>query len=497
MNASAAARAEPTLVERFAQLRAQHIRLARTNIRAFVTYVMRDEATGGTIDMSPTQEAWHRLADRYDRLVLWSYPEAGKSFQMSVARTLWELGQNPALRFAIVSATSGQAAKIARLIATYIERSPELHDVFPELQPDPNGPWNSSQLKVRRRGGMSKDPSVQVVGMGSNIQGARLNRVVLDDVLTRDNTHTKYMRDGCWDWYHKTLPGRLSPVDGRVLSICNVWNSDDMNHRFVMNPLWHGFKFPIQNPDGSSAWPERWSPERIAKRRIELGPIESQIQLDCVPVDDASARFKREWINVCLARGNGKDPCFALRSIPPGCRVFCGVDLGVGRNANNDLTVLFVLLIHPNGTREVLWVESGRWKATEIIGKVIEFHRRFYPIFVVENVAAQDYLVQIMQESTAVPILPFTTGNNKADPTFGLEAMGVELASAKWIIPNRGGACVDDIQQWIGEMIAYNPNDHTGDRLMASWFAKEGCRLGQPEEPPPVVGGVKLKLSKW
>lgn len=477
--------------------RRELIKLARIDMPTFFSFVMRDETTGGMMEVSATQRLWHRLADKYDRLVMWSHMEAGKTLQMSVARTLWELGRNPGLRFAIVSATATQAAKIAGLIGNYVVNSPELREVFPDLVPDPNGPWNTQQLTVKRPGVMAKDPSVQVVGIGSNIQGSRLNRVILDDVLTWDNTHSQHMRDGCWDWYHKTIPGRVSPVDGRILGIGNVWHNQDLLHRLADNPLWHGFKFPIQNPDGSSTCPQRWSLERIAKRRLELGPIESQIQLDCVCVDDSASRFRRDWIDKCLGRGNGKVPPYAIREVPYGCSVYCGVDLAVGLDAKNDLTVLFVLLIHPNGDREVLWVESGRWKVTDIMAKVVEFSRRFHPIFVVETVAAQDWLRQILQETTAIPIVPYnTTAAKKWDATFGLETMGAEMAAAKWIIPNQGGQCSPDIQAWIGEMLVYNSRDHTGDRLMAAFFAKEGERLSQGDRPPE-VGEVRLKLGNW
>jgi hypothetical protein len=35
------------------------------------------------------------------------------------------------------------------------------------------------------------------------------------------------------------------------------------------------------------------------------------------------------------------------------------------------------------------------------------------------------------------------------------------------------------MQAWISEMIYYDPAAHTGDRLMASWFATECARQGE------------------
>jgi hypothetical protein len=361
------------------------MRLARRSMKAFFSYVMRDEQTGAPVEFAPIHETWHRLADQYDRLMLWAAMESGKTQSLSVARTLWELGRDPTLRFAIISNTSGMAVKIANQIGKYITQSEELHRVFPHLEPDPTMPWNSEQLTVKRPT-LSKDPSVNTLGIGSNTQGARIDRAVLDDVLNRENTRTQYMRDESQDWYLKTIPGRMTER-GRILGVGNAWNPDDLYHRLVKNPRWKGYKFPILKADGTSAWPTVWPLDRIERRRQELGPMESMSQLMCQPIDDAMSRFKREWIETCLRRGEGKDVVYALRGIPFGCKLYCGVDLAVGRKEHHDRTAFFVLLIHPNGDRQVLWVESGRMLATDIMEKVKDLSLRFGGIFVIENVA--------------------------------------------------------------------------------------------------------------
>jgi hypothetical protein len=472
----------------------EHLRLARINMRAFFSYVMRDEETGDLVDLEPFQEEWNDLADKYDRLVIWSFMESGKTAVLSVARTLWELGRDPTLRFVIVSATAGQAIKIASIIARYIERSEELHKVFPGLVPDPSMPWNTEQLTIQRPT-LSKDPSIQVLGIGGNIQGARVDRALLDDVLTRDNCHTGYMRAGTLDWYLKSIPGRLTKR-GRVLLVCNAFHPDDLAHKMARNIRFHGFKFPILKKDGGSLWPGVWPLARVNARMAELGPVESKSQLMCQAISDAMSRFRRDWIDKCKLRGEGKSTIYALREIPPGYKVYIGVDLAVGRKKTNDRTVYFVLLIHPNGDRQVLWIEAGRFMADEIMNNVVDLAQRFHGIFVVENIAAQDYLVQLLTKWTSIPIIPFTTGKNKADPSFGVEAMGIELANGKWIIPNQNGQCDPEVQVWIDEMLGYHPDSHTGDSLMSSWFAKEGERLGQVPAAP-VTGVFPLKLSRW
>jgi len=459
------------------ELDSQLVKLAREDVNVFSTAVIRDEMTGSALENASLHEAWHDLAEQHDRLLIWSAIEHGKTTQMSVIRTLWELGRDPSLRFAIVSNTHGQAAKIMRSIKTYIERSAELRQVFPSLKPT-SDTWTASSIVVQRPH-VSKDPSVQVFGIHGNVTGARLDRVILDDILDYENTRTAAARDDLWNWYHAALGGRLTDR-ARVLCVGTAFHPDDFMHRFARQVgSARAHRYPVLDPaTHQPRWPERWPMARVDAKRGELTPIEFARQLLCLARDDAQARFKREWIERGLYRGNGKSLCFGLSTLPQGVKTYTGVDLAVQVKDSADLTVLFDIAVHPNGDRELLGIEAGRWSGPEIVTKIIDHHRRYLSICVVENNAAQDFIVQFARGSFAVPIRPFTTGRNKAHPEFGVESLAAEMAGGKWIIPNQDGRLDPEVQAWVEEMLYYDPKAHTGDRLMASWFAREGARLG-------------------
>jgi hypothetical protein len=124
-------------------------------------------------------------------------------------------------------------------------------------------------------------------------------------------------------------------------------------------------------------------------------------------------------------------------------------------------------------------IESGRWTAPEILKRIVNAHVLFGSVCVVENVAAQQYIVQMLQAGTAIPVKGFTTGKQKASPEFGVEALAAEFEAKKWIIPSgKGGKQRSkEVDAWLLELVNYEPPPaHTGDRLMASWFAREGAR---------------------
>lgn len=460
---------------RLRQAQEIHAQAARVDPSAFMEFVLKDEMTGAPIEMAPMHNAWQSLLSSHRRLLIWSHTEAGKTQQISIGRVLWELGRNPNLRVVVISNTHEQAAKIVRTVAKYIESSAELSMVFPHLRK--GDPWTSHHLFVQRAV-MGKDPSLQACGIHGNIVGARIDLLIFDDILDYENCRTPAAREDLWKWIHATLIGRLTK-DARVWIVGNAYHPDDALHRFARQSQWTALRYPVMDPTtGEPRWPEHWSKERIEQRRAELGPLEFARQMMCQARDDTEARFKQEWITKCLERGLGTKLLFNMAGVTRG-RSFTGVDLGVQKHAAAGFTVLFSIFVHPDESRQLIGLESGKWAGPDIVNRLIDTHHRYNSIMVVENNAAQDYLLQFTRVGSAIPIRAFTTGRNKAHSEFGVESLAVELSNAKWIIPNEGANVMHpEIAAWVQEMLFYDPNGHTGDRLMASWFAREGARMG-------------------
>jgi len=436
-----------------------------------------------------------------------AYTVTHNSQQMAVGRILFELGRNPELRVAIVSNTFLQAKKAVDAIAKYIEEDEHLHTVFPHLVP--GSPWIAGAITVKRKI-TKRDPSVRAVGVHGSILGARLDLVILDDILDYENTQSPRSRQDVWDWYHSTIAGRLT-AGGRVIAIGTAWHPDDILHRFAAQPRWYCMRYPVEDADGNPMWEEQWPRDRIALKREELGPLEFARQMLCQARDDAEARFQRPWIDQCLAEGAGCQPASSAVDFfrkhptlsPPGWftaehpeladaldvlrrmdlnvggQFFTGVDLGVQKHSNADETVLFTIFVHAmTNKRQVVEVLAGKWTGPEIVRNIISVNKRFNSIVLVENNAAQHFILQFaLDEGGVIPVLPYTTGRNKTNPLLGIEALAAEFANAGWMIPSKGGKPLcENMGKWIQEMLFYDPGGHTGDRLMASWFARELAR---------------------
>lgn len=480
-------------VERYYQLR---VEIARRNINEFIELVGVDERTGESLHQAPLHEEFQRMAAKYRRLVLWSSIESAKTSQLAVFRVLWRLGNNPGLRIALVSNTAGQAKKSLRTIQQYIEnavagKSP-LSDVFPNLKPGRT--WSEFMMSVDD-GTPKKDYSVQAIGVHGNVLGARFDEVVLDDILDFENTRTPHARQELHDWYNATIAGRLT-ANSFVRFIGTAWHPDDVMHRMAAMPGFYWAKFPAVDSAGMPLWPERWSKERLDEARLSMGSREFSRQLLCEARDEEGARFKREWISQCLARGEGRKMPEYLNFVPPGYQTFTGVDIATGKkkSSTGHRTVLFTIAVHPDESREILCVDSGNYDGPEIIRRIVETHQRYQSIILVEDNAAQDFILQFTRKDFAVPVKPFNTGKNKHDPSFGVESLSVEMENAKWIIPSENGQpLTEGVQRFVEGMLNYTVNSHTADEVMAAWMAREAIRLFVPKASRVQIGRVNFQ----
>jgi hypothetical protein len=117
--------------------------------------------------------------------------------------------------------------------------------VFPHLRPSKNValPWTNTQLTVERAI-IGKDPSVQGSGVHGNITGARIDDLILDDILDYENTRTKHARDELMRWILNTLIGRLTN-EACVWVIGNSWHPEDAMHELAKMPRFSAYRFPV------------------------------------------------------------------------------------------------------------------------------------------------------------------------------------------------------------------------------------------------------------
>lgn len=484
--------------------------IARDNPAAFNSFVLRDdEHPDAPFVNAPMHETWHRLLSTHNRLCVWAHAEAGKTIAISVGRVLWELGRNPNLRIVVVSETDEKAEEIVSTIRRYIDESAELKVVFPNLRPARSRrgaragreeKWTDHRLTVERTS-FARDPSIRACGVFGSIQGARADLVIVDDVCTWRTARTKGQRKKLSAWFKQTIASRFTRR-ARVIFLNTAYHPDDLVHEYGKKQGYLARRFPMRDPrTGDPTWPTRYDRSFIAQKVIDCGgegAPETTRQIDCIAVREGSVHFKEEWVETALRLGRGLRLMHSLApdQLPPDAFTATGVDIGVGKSEGSGRSAIFTVLVfprgarygdivYPPGTRQIIGLESGHWDGPEIVRRARRAHERFGSIVFVENNATQMLLIHFMQQQaydetgeqvSPFPVLPFQTGVNKWHPAFGVAAIGIEMSQGRWIIPNDEGVCVPEVAEWLGEIYAFSPDAHTGDRLMAAWICSHGAR---------------------
>jgi len=454
----------------------------------------------------PSHDEWHTLCTDHDRLVIFAPVEHGKSSQISMGRLTWEIGKKPNIRAACISDAATQAQKFLGVVRQTIQYNERYARVFPHIRPERRRGrvqgWQDSHIVVEREDLNNKDFTVQAIGVGGRIMGARLDLIILDDILNFINTLTPTQRRRMIDWLKTTILSRATAT-GNVWIIGNAWHEDDVMHWAAKNPRFHVAFYDAEDdlwpelvvmPSGEvCGWP-RW---RIQERKDEVGIIEyNRSMRNIAQRQGATDDFKRDDIEYCVELAERQNEQFVNEYHRDDLLVYVGVDLGIQKKMGSHMTVFFVVGVDPKGIKHVLNIYAGRLGLVEIVKQFVAIQKGFRPVmFMVENNSAQDYLLQFFRGAedifrailmndpegdkdpkglrtiaSRIRLKPFTTGTNKADPILGVRAMAVDFAAHKWRIPRHRQS-----EEWIKEMIRFDPSEHTGDRLMASWFATHAC----------------------
>ena len=212
----------------------------------------------------------------------------------------------------------------------------------------------------------------------------------------------------------------------------------------------------------------------------------------CRVLSDDIRRFKKTWLDHMFKQGYGRELLWqrpTYRGQPMPC--YSGVDYGIGKKKKDAKTVVFTIAITPTKRRAVIGIEAGRWTGPEILRKLDEHQKRYDSEICTESNAAQKWMGEFADEEEGMPVTQLHTGKNKWDEEFGVESLAVEMKKGLWIAPTgppgyepAGGTSTDwptmyaELAEWAQELYDFDPESHTGDRVMASWKAREGARLG-------------------
>lgn len=221
---------------------------AREDFHRFAQFCIQDEHGGSIV-----QESLHRVIHLHVETCWWAGLHAGllapfghgKTIQLPVGRTCWELGRDQSLRCKIISNNDGKAMERV-MGCTALMFSPAYRLVFPHIKPVPAevAKKQRKQAKMTQhevyldRPGFALDPSIQAAGVTSGGTGGRADFMVFDDVCDQKNSLDEPItREKVYANIENVWLQRCTPA-ARVMYLGTAWHQADATHRLIDNPLW-------------------------------------------------------------------------------------------------------------------------------------------------------------------------------------------------------------------------------------------------------------------
>ena len=160
-------------------------------------------------------------AGDYDRLLITTPPQVGKTSLVSEWGSFWWLAKHPSDKVVIGSYGDSLAHKRGRKIRELVEDHGAEFGLFVKPGSSSVQDWETTQ------GG-----GVRSVGVGAGLTGHSSNCVILDDPhKDRAEAESGRIRGAVHDWYSSTVLTRLQPDRNAVVVVQTRWVDDDLAGR--------------------------------------------------------------------------------------------------------------------------------------------------------------------------------------------------------------------------------------------------------------------------
>lgn len=403
----------------------------------------------------------------------------GKTEQV-IFRVLHEVGRNQNIRIQYVCNTDDNATSRVQSIKRYIESDDQYHKVFPWVNPAKNEDWGKHKLIVERES-RAKDGTLEAWGITSSGTGSRSDLQIFDDpVDLRNAILNPAMREQIKNSFYTVWVPRLVP-DGFRIYIATAWHEADLTHELMKNSEW-AFLIMRVSDDFSCIecesklkgkykiplWTSQWTEEKLKKQYKHIGARAFDRGYRQIAINDEDRTFPSS--DSIFSPEIGKD------IILPFWPRITGID------PFGQAVVIFTIALNPYTRKKfVLEIRRGKWQPKQTVAEILDVWVTHKPQFMVcENNASQSAISQWVAEKGGVdiPLVPFNTGAQKADPILGLPSIEVEFANGGWCVPCMGVDFTDSenpVTVFKNELRGH-PVAESWDTVMAAWFAREGCR---------------------
>jgi len=475
------------------------IKVSKKDIRFFASYYLKHYIVYKFDSFH--NEIFKALEDDdIDRLALCAFRESAKSSIVNTIYILWNICFEKRKFIVLASEESGLAVMQTTSVAYELLTNPRIIEDFGNLYHDES----EGQVRARKRsvGDFTTRNNIRVkaVSWQTKFRGlrhgeARPDLAILDDMDSSKSVINSDIRDKKFNWFKTEVMPGMNQSFGKIISLGNMIHYDCFMARLQTEPGWKYIMVPIIK-DGKIAWEDKYV-ETIEEAKIVNidRPARSKvIPIEWIKEDKGTRAFNQEYL---LVPATDEDRIFKLKFIeqcldfertflehrPKGVYsiVTQGNDLAISQKESSDTFAIVTLGKEGNKTVILnIFADKGlspNQQKAAVTKQVTDYDS---DIIYIEDNAYQAFFSKLMQEETDLPIRGFTTTANKRDEIQGINNIALALENKNYIIPYGDDHTKELIDRLIKEMQEY-PDGHTGDILMALWFAHRAMKDTDPQ----------------
>lgn len=344
------------------------------------------------------KELCHFVTDNIHKKKLILIPRGHlKSTLVTIGYSVQQIAKNPNIRILILNATWQMAVDFVTEIKNHLTKNEYLKELYGDLANNPTE-WSQDRITLQRTDQNIKGPTVWASGIESNLVGSHPDLIIMDDLMTRDNTNTREAIEKIILRYKDALD--LLEPGGQLIVIGTRWVESDLYSWFMDKDLGIRQSYDIMikraytgdliTGEGfDSLWPAKFTLKELQDRQREKGWYEFSAQYLNDPVPEEDADFKREWFqyyNYEEVRGQN-------------VKTIMSIDPAISLEKDADYTAITVWSIDQFGNIFNRDLQRGHWKPSSIIEAIFTMYESWHPdMILLETVAYQKALAYSLRE---------------------------------------------------------------------------------------------------
>ncbi len=438
------------------------------------------------------------------RLLINVPPGHSKSTSGTVFTTIYDVCRDPNTQIALISGTTRMAQRFMRQVKQFMSDPIHYRDASRNLIED-WGPFvdsrgnlgNLAEFYVAGRQSSQKDPTVSAYGLGQQIQGARMDRIIGDDVALIDNSKTPERVENLLEVITQDWLSRLDE-SGELVILGTRVNPNDIYGPLQEMPAFEVIRYSCIQDEESQAvlWPEHFNYDAAVRQRGSMTMERFELVYQNTDIAGHGASFTQEHLERCY------DTSRTTGSVPDNCRIIAGLD-PAGSGDKSGYTAMVLMAVDVTTGRRYLidTVNHKQMRTPQIHDQMVDWASRYrIHEFRVEYNGVQEQMFEWDQNLKARLYAHGTrmTGHkthryNKNDADSGVEAMATLFHNGQVSIPWGDIATRKKFKELCDQLLQFGMG-RTSDLVMAMWFAELGCRdaykhhalpLYDPRRPVP------------